>query len=130
MTELRVKKEHFVDTSEQDDKDYWDYYYSYFIYTFSFKEKDREIIVRRHGDDDEEAEDVASFNSYRYWRKWKRRMCDTKLFQEIPDDDPLFQSAAEYLINQAGVRNLKILLSESDKPYMPIDFSNLSLEPK
>ncbi len=106
---MDIQKDHYVDKGEQDEQGYYDYYYEYYIYTFT--DKQFSYIARRYVDTPEE----ASFMKKRIKRK---RNKIPKASYITPDDfaDPLFQSAISYLKSE-GVLEINYL---SDYGYLPI----------
>ena len=114
---MSVHKEHFVDASEQRGDGGYDYYYAYNLYTF---ETDRRQLTARRYDDDA---DEASFLCAAERRKRPAGWRSAQILPCIPYEDPLFQGAADHLINAEGVTRLSILLPSG---YVSIDLAKIA----
>jgi hypothetical protein len=112
-----VNKEHSIEASELQEDGIYDYYYSYYVYTF--EAEGRRLIARQY--DDELT--IASFLNHCQRRKRPGGWCSPRQFEEIPYSDPLFKKAAQYLLKQEGIKRIDILLCEG---YVPADLTRLA----
>ncbi len=121
---MHIDIKHYIDAGEKLENGYYDYYYSYNLFTFSDFEKKCSYRVRSYDDTQFE----AHFLGFDYLKQNGR--IKNSLIEKIPYNDQLFIEAVRYLIKNEGKTEINVLSRYNKHPYTEISYFKIGLSLK